>query len=62
MIKRKKTTVAYHILSRSENEPSPSKVGTSAALGLLPPCFPFKGWVVLGINCFISFTRWSLAM
>jgi hypothetical protein len=54
---RKKITVAFHIPSRSENEPSPSKVGTSAALGLLPPGFPFNRWDVLSINCFRSFTR-----
>lgn len=58
----KKIIIAYHVPLRSENEPYPSKVGTSAALGLLPSSFPCKGWTVLSINCFKSFTKWSLVM
>ena len=51
-----------HVQSRSEKEPVPSNVGTSAALGAVLPTLPCEGEEAVIISCFRSLTKWSFSI
>jgi hypothetical protein len=51
------STNKLHIQLRSENDPLPRRVGTSAAFGGFPVLMPGDREALFNNNCFKSFTR-----